>query len=646
MMVAKLKSCVFALFLPESSPSHVLLRQGEDSRGCFTFRLTEDQQLFGIGVRSRIKGLSSRVLIVEVRVKDLLEQEGFDAALEELPTTTIVTYDNVIRKKDYDTLILCLGDRVLREITKETTAAGIWKKLETLYMTQSLAIRLYLKKKLYNFQMHPGKSQSKHIDEFHKLVGDLAAINTAISDEDQALLLLTSLPSSYDNFVETLLYGRDTLKLENVLATLNSRELQKMMEAKGDGGEGLYVRGRSNQRDMENEDHVSGSGADVMMATSVEELLDWIMDSGGSYHMTYMRYNLFDFEEYDCGNVLLGDGKECRVRGTEGFTVKLHSGKIKVIKGSLKVLSGTRRANCVYTLDSHAVIKKTLKGRKQLGEYQTGWNIKTGNVLDSCSQESTLKCMESGSGLSKVFWAEDTTMSTFLMNRSPSSVIRFKTPVEVELQGLNNRTLEEDQTDHEDGDDEDARVVWGSISGGTIGRLEEFEKLCTESGIARHLTVVGTLQQNRLAERMNITLMDRVRCLLIQFRFPKTIYAEATCTAAYIINMSPSTTIEKKTHMEMWLGHPGDYRMLRVSGCVAYSRVKQGKLEPRVVKCVLLGYPESVKGYRLYRLDNESPKIVTSMNIVFNESVMYNDTLKDSGAGTDKSVEEFQVYCG
>ncbi|GKC63397.1 hypothetical protein Tco_1095995 [Tanacetum coccineum] len=98
----------------------------------------------------------------KVRIKALLEQQGLAAALKELPDATIVAYDNVIQKKAYNSLILCLGDR---------------------------------------------------IDEFHKLVGDLAAINTAILDEDQALLLLTSLPSSYDNFMDTLLYGRDNLKL-------------------------------------------------------------------------------------------------------------------------------------------------------------------------------------------------------------------------------------------------------------------------------------------------------------------------------------------------------------------------------------------------------------------------------------------------
>ncbi|GJU17302.1 hypothetical protein Tco_1145268 [Tanacetum coccineum] len=75
-----------------------------------------------------------------VRMKALLEQHGLAAALKELPAAIIAAYDNVIQKKAFSALILCLGDRVLREITKETTAAGIWKKLETLYMTKSLTI--------------------------------------------------------------------------------------------------------------------------------------------------------------------------------------------------------------------------------------------------------------------------------------------------------------------------------------------------------------------------------------------------------------------------------------------------------------------------------------------------------------------------
>ncbi|GJT85069.1 retrotransposon protein, putative, ty1-copia subclass [Tanacetum coccineum] len=92
--------------------------------------------------------------------------------------------------------------------------------------------------------------------------------------------------------------------------------------------------------------------------------------------------------------------------------------------------------------------------------------------------------------------------------------------------------------------------------------------------------------------------------------------------------------------MEMWLGHPSDYGMLRIYGCVVYPHDKQGKLKPRAIKYVLLGYPKGVKGYRLYRLDDESPKIVTSRNVVFNESVMYKDTLKDSGADQEDGDDE------
>ncbi|GKE83994.1 hypothetical protein Tco_1557736 [Tanacetum coccineum] len=61
----------------------------------------------------------------QVKMKALLEQQRLATALEELPAATIVAYDNVIQKKAYSVLILCLGDRVLREITKETTTTGI-----------------------------------------------------------------------------------------------------------------------------------------------------------------------------------------------------------------------------------------------------------------------------------------------------------------------------------------------------------------------------------------------------------------------------------------------------------------------------------------------------------------------------------------
>ncbi|GKD83452.1 zinc finger, CCHC-type containing protein [Tanacetum coccineum] len=232
---------------------------------------------------------------------------------------------------------------------------------------------------------------------------------------DQVLLLLTSLPSSYDNFMEALLYGRDTLKLEDVLATLNSREFQKMTKAKGDVGKGLYVRGRFSQIDIE-------QGKDSARSKSHERssrLKCYICQFKEHFKRDCPRYNhkksqglVWNEDQisgsgvdgYDSADVIMAmrnavyGGQVCSgikakldVVGhskKEGFTVKMQSGKIKVIKGSLVVLSRTKRANCIYTLDGQAVTRKTLKGRKQFGEYQTGWKIKTSNVLNFLSQVS------------------------------------------------------------------------------------------------------------------------------------------------------------------------------------------------------------------------------------------------------------------
>ncbi|GJR70297.1 retrovirus-related pol polyprotein from transposon TNT 1-94 [Tanacetum coccineum] len=450
-----------------------------------------------------------------------------------------------------------------------------------------------------------------------------------------------------------------------------------------------------------------------MMVMSVEALLDWIMDSGGSYHMTPRLDLFFDYLECDGGRVLLGDNRECKIRGIgkvrvqlkdgssfvlhnvryipelkrnlislgtlekEGYTVKLQSGKIKVINGSRVVLSGTRRDNCVYSLDGHAVAGELNASVEEKDSLAQVWHKRLGHISEAGLQVLEKQGLFGKKSLGKLDFCENYVLGkshrvSFGVGRhTTQGVIDYVHsdlwgPSQVESLGGKRYFLSIV--------DDYSRRVWVYIlrfkheafekfkewkqlvenqTGRTVKKLRtdnglefcnrEFKQLCIESGIARHLTVAGTPQQNGLAERMNRTLMDKVRCLLIQSGLPKTFWAEATCTAAYLINRSPSTAIEKKTPMEMWSGHPSDYGMLRTFGCVAYSHVKQGKLEPRAVKCVLLGYPEGVKGYRLYRLDNESPKIVTSRNVVFNESVMYKDTLKDSGAGTDKSVEELQV---
>ncbi|KAJ8632501.1 hypothetical protein MRB53_025837 [Persea americana] len=48
----------------------------------------------------------------------------------------------------------------------------------------------------------------EHLDDFNKIIADLMNIDVKIDDEDNALLLLNSLPDSYDHFTHTLINGK------------------------------------------------------------------------------------------------------------------------------------------------------------------------------------------------------------------------------------------------------------------------------------------------------------------------------------------------------------------------------------------------------------------------------------------------------
>ena len=54
-------------------------------------------------------------------------------------------------------------------------------------------------------------------------------------------------------------------------------------------------------------------------------------------------------------------------------------------------------------------------------------------------------------------------------------------------------------------------------------------------------------------------------------------------------------------------------------GCSAYAYIKQDKLQPRAKKCVFLGYPEGIKGYRLWCVELGFQKCLISRDVRFNE---------------------------
>ncbi|KAH9656595.1 hypothetical protein KPL70_022738 [Citrus sinensis] len=150
---------------------------------------------------------------------------------------------------------------------------------------------------------------------------------------------------------------------------------------------------------------------------------------------------------------------------------------------------------------------------------------------------------------------------------------------------------------------------------------DPFLQVCQNEGIKRHFTVRHTPQQNGVAERMNRTLLEKVRCMLSNASLDKKFWAEVVSYASHLVNRLPSAAIGGKTPMEMWSGkYAQDYDSLRVFGCPAYYHVKDGKLDSRARKAIFVGFKGRVKGFKLW--DLEDKRFVCSRDVAFNEASM------------------------
>ena len=150
----------------------------------------------------------------------------------------------------------------------------------------------------------------------------------------------------------------------------------------------------------------------------------------------------------------------------------------------------------------------------------------------------------------------------------------------------------------------------------------EFEDYLRKEGIIHEYTIPKTPQQNGVSERLNRTLVETVRSMLADSKLPQKFWAEALSTAVYLVNRSPTTTLEDMTPYEAWTGRKPSVNHLKVFGCSAYMHIpkdERKKLDPKANKCILLGYGAVRKGYRLY--DQKCSHIIYSRDVIFNESV-------------------------
>jgi transposase InsO family protein len=106
---------------------------------------------------------------------------------------------------------------------------------------------------------------------------------------------------------------------------------------------------------------------------------------------------------------------------------------------------------------------------------------------------------------------------------------------------------------------------------------KEFISFCIEVGIKRELTVPYNPQQNGVAERKNITIIEATKAMIHDQSLPMTLWAEACMTTVYVQNRSPHQILKNITPEEAFTKVKPEIGHFRIFGCPVYLHVPKEK---------------------------------------------------------------------
>ncbi|GJR28580.1 retrovirus-related pol polyprotein from transposon TNT 1-94 [Tanacetum coccineum] len=140
-------------------------------------------------------------------------------------------------------------------------------------------------------------------------------------------------------------------------------------------------------------------------------------------------------------------------------------------------------------------------------------------------------------------------------------------------------------------------------------------------GILRQFSVARTPQQNRVAERRNMTLIEAARTMLADSKLPTTFWAEAVNTACYVQNRVLVVKPHNKTPYELFHGRKPTLSFMRPFRCpitILNTIDYFGKFDGKADEGFFVGYSLNSKAFRVF---NSRTRIVEeNWHIRFSES--------------------------
>lgn len=174
---------------------------------------------------------------------------------------------------------------------------------------------------------------------------------------------------------------------------------------------------------------------------------------------------------------------------------------------------------------------------------------------------------------------------------------------------------------------QDAKIKSFRLDNGTEYLTDNMKEVLKKEGITLLPVPPHTPNLNGTAERLNMDLQQKIRCLLIDSGFPKDFWAFALKFAIQIHNKTPKKAIDGKIPYTLFHERPCTIKYLKRFGsqCFVLSNSKVGKFDERTITGFLINCLDD--SYLV--IDPMNGKIWRSKNVDFTESVTYGDIFND-----------------
>ena len=166
------------------------------------------------------------------------------------------------------------------------------------------------------------------------------------------------------------------------------------------------------------------------------------------------------------------------------------------------------------------------------------------------------------------------------------------------------------------------RVRILATDNGTEYTNKRFKALLNTKGITHQLSPVYTKEPNGIVERVNRTLMDKVRCLLANAKLPNYFWGEACLTATYLYNRTPHSSLDFKTPFEAKNNLKPDISHIRTFGSMCFYKNKGNnikKLDDKALKGILIGFNDRL--YKVFDISARKCIWVRDIHIMENKFV-------------------------